>query len=277
VELEHDLPRIKAQGFGLAAISYDTVAILKNFADRRGITFPLLSDPESKIIRSFDILNESTPKNTPFAGIPYPGTYLLDRKGVVVSKYFVDDFKERDTAGEVLVKQFGIKTEEAHSTAETKYFQIATSASNELVHQGQHISLVLDLDLKPKMHVYAPGVQGGYIPIDWKIADSPGFKAGAADYPKPRVLRLDVIKETVPVFLGHLRVVRDLVIGTDAQVKPLLGSGSELTVEGSLRYQVCDDRECYVPATLPLKWVLKFEPLDRQRVPAELQRKAPTP
>ena len=269
------MPRIKAQGFGLAAISYDSVAILKNFADRRGITFPLLSDPESKIIQSFGILSVSAPKNTPFAGIPYPGTYLVSRQGVVISKFFVDDFKERDTAAEILVKQFGIRTDEAHSTAQTKYFQIATSASNELVHQGQHISLVVDLDLKPKMHVYAPEVQGGYIPIDWKMADSTGFRASAVEYPKPRVLRLDVIKETVPVYLGQVRLVRDVVIGTDAQVKPLLGSANELTVEGSLRYQVCDDKECYLPATQPLKWVLKFEPLDRQRVPSELQRKAP--
>ncbi len=273
MELEHDFPRIQAQGFGLAAISYDSVAILQNFAERRGITFPLLSDPQSKIIQSFGILNESAPRNTPFSGIPYPGTYLVDRQGVVISKFFVDDFKERDTAAEILVKQFGIRTEEAHSTAETKYFQLATSSSNELVHQGQHISLVVDLDLKPRIHVYAPGVQGGYIPIDWKLPDSAGYKVLTAVYPKPQVIHLDVIKETVPVFLGQVRLVRDIVIGTDAQVKPLLGSANELTVEGSLRYQVCDDKECYLPSTQPLKWVLKFEPLDRQRVPPELQRK----
>ncbi len=273
MELEHALPRIRQQGFGLAAISYDSVAVLKNFAGRRGITFPLLSDPDSRIIQSFGILNESTPKNTPFSGIPNPGTYLLDPKGLVVSKYFVDDFRERDTAGEILVKQFGIRTEEAHSTAETRYFQVSASASNQLVHQGQHISLLLDLELKPKMHVYAPEVQNGYIPIDWKIADSPAFKPSAVDYPKPQVLRLDVIKETVPVYVGRVRLVRNIVIGSDAQVKPMLAGGSELIVDGSLRYQACDDRECYLPATLALKWTLQFEPLDRQRVPAELQRK----
>ena len=273
MELEHDLPKIKAQGFGLAAISYDSVAALKHFADRRGITFPLLSDPESRIIQSFGILNDSAPKNSPFSGIPYPGTYLVDPAGVVISKYFVDDFRERDTAGEILVKQFGIRTEEAHSTAETKYFQVSASASNTIVHQGQHISLMLDLDLKPKMHVYSPGVTRGYIPIDWKMTESAGFAPGAVDYPKPEVLRLDVIKETVPVYLGRIRLARDLVIGTDAQVKGLLTAESKLVVEGSLRYQVCDDRECYQPATLPLRWELQFEALDRQRVPAELQRK----
>ena len=271
--MEHDLPKIKAQGYGLAALSYDSVGILKSFADRRGITFPLLADPESKTIRTFGILNETAPQHSPFFGIPYPGTYLVDRQGKVIAKFFVDDYKERDTAAEILVRQFGIRTEEAHSTGQTKYFQISTGASNGLVHQGQHISLVVDLDLKPKMHVYAPGVQGGYIPIDWKIADSTGFKAEPVAFPTPKVLRLEAIKETVPVFLGQVRLVRDIVIGTDAQVKPLLSSENELTVEGSLRYQVCDDKECYLPATQPLKWVLKFEPLDRQRAPAELQHR----
>lgn len=229
----------------------------------------MLSDPDSKIIRAFGILNETAPKNTPFAGIPHPGTYIVDPKGIVTAKYFVDDYRERDTAAEILAKQFGIRVEEAHSTAETRYLSVTTAASNELVHQGQHITLQVELDLKPRMHVYAPGVQGGYIPIDWKLADSPTFKAAAVDYPKPQLLHLDVIKETVPVFLGKLRLTRDVVIGTDKDV-----AGNQVVIEGSLRYQVCDDRECYPPATQPLKWTLQFEPLDRQRVPPEMQRKS---
>jgi peroxiredoxin len=33
--------------------------VLKSFADRQHITYPLLSDPDSKIIRAYDILNEA--------------------------------------------------------------------------------------------------------------------------------------------------------------------------------------------------------------------------
>ena len=47
------------------------------------------------------------------------------------------------------------------------------------------------------------------------------------------------------------------------------------SIEGVLRYQACDDRLCYVPQELPLKWTFQLETLDRQRVPAGLQRKAP--
>jgi len=46
-----------------------------------------------------------------------------------------------------------------------------------------------------------------------------------------------------------------------------------MVLEGSLRYQACDDHECYIPETVPLKWTFSFEPLDRERVPAEIQRK----
>jgi predicted dithiol-disulfide oxidoreductase (DUF899 family) len=73
VELQSNLEKIRAEGLGVAAISYDSVAVLKSFAERRGITFPLLSDPESKIIRDFGIFNEQSQKGTIQYGIPYPG------------------------------------------------------------------------------------------------------------------------------------------------------------------------------------------------------------
>jgi len=79
------------------------------------------------------------------------------------------------------------------------------------------------------------------------------------------MLRLEAIDETVPVYNGKFRLVRDITIG-----KAYLGT---LTVEGTLKYQACDDRMCYVPQTVPLKWTFQVEPHDRERPPAELQRK----
>jgi hypothetical protein len=233
----------------------------------------MLSDPDSKIIQRFGILNDTAPKDTPFYGIPYPGTYVIDPKGIVTAKYFEGDYKERDTASEILVRQFGVSSGAAHATTETKHLRVTTSASADVVHPGQHIMLIVDLDLQPKMHVYAPGVEG-YIPIDWKMPVSEAFKIAAPAWPPSRKLRLEAIQETVPVYTGKFRLIRDITIGTQAQIKPLLDEKSELKVQGTLRYQACDDRMCYVPANVPLQWIFKVEPLDRERVPAELQRKA---
>jgi hypothetical protein len=48
-------------------------------------------DPDSKLIRTYDILNETTKPGTPTYGIPYPGVHVVDAQGRVVSKYFEDD------------------------------------------------------------------------------------------------------------------------------------------------------------------------------------------
>ncbi len=257
---------------GLAAISYDSVPVLKSFADRKQITFPLLSDPESKIIRSFGILNETVEKSNPFFGVPNPGTYVLNPKGVVIAKYFEDDYKERDTASAILVRQFGLKTEAAHSTAQGKQLSLSTSASASNVATGAHVALVVDIDLKPGMHVYAPGVKG-YLAIDWQQPDTDAAKALPVAYPAPKTLRLEAIDETVPVYLGQVRLVRDIVIASDAKVKPLLDSSGDLTLQGTLKYQACDDKKCYLPDSIPLRWTLRYQQMDRQRAAPELQRK----
>ena len=83
MELERNLAAIRKQGLGVAAISYDSVAVLKNFADRQHITFPLLSDSGSQTIRAFGILNETVKPDTAFYGIPYPGTFIVNAQGKV--------------------------------------------------------------------------------------------------------------------------------------------------------------------------------------------------
>jgi AhpC/TSA family protein/cytochrome c biogenesis DsbD-like protein len=254
----------------LAAISYDSVAVLKTFADRKHITYLLLSDPDSKIIRTFGILNETVPANSMAYGIPYPGTYLVDTSGKVVAKFFEQDFKERTPAVEIL-ERFGGALGSKQATVEAKHLRLSTSASTNVVHPNQRVALFLDIDLMPKMHVYAQGVQV-YIPIQWKMTET-AAKFYPVRYPAPEMLRLEVIKETVPVYRGHVRLGEDVVIGTEAQVKPRLNEHGEMVLEGSLRYQACDDHECYIPETVPLKWTFSFEPLDRERVPAEIQRK----
>ena len=165
----------------------------------------------------------------------------------------------------------GARLGQTPATVEAKHLRLSSSASTNVVHPNQRVALFLDIDLMPKMHVYAPGVQG-YIAIEWKMTET-AAKFYPVRYPAPENLRLEVIKETVPVYRGHVRLGEDVVIGPEAQVKPKLNEHGEMVLEGSLRYQACDDRECYIPETVPLKWTFKFEPLDRERVPAEIQHK----
>jgi hypothetical protein len=274
VELEQNLDRIRKQGLGLAAVSYDSVEVLKNFADRRHITFPLLSDPQSKIIRAFGILNDTVQPGTAQFGIPYPGTFILDTKGTVVAKYFEDDFRERISASDILVRQFGAVADSDSSSEEASHLSLTTAASMAVARPGERIVLSLELDLKPNMHVYAPGVEG-YIPIDWKLEESPAAKVLPFQYPASQKLHLKAIGETVPVYRGRMRVTREITFGPENAVRPLVTPTGELILKGSLRYQACDDRKCYLPETVPLEWRFHFEGLDRERAPVNLQRKLP--
>ena len=216
----------------------------------------------------FGILNETVPANSMAYGIPYPGTYVVDTSGKVVAKFFENDFKERTPTLEILDQLEG-GFGSAQATLEAKQLRLSLSASTNVVHPNQRVALFLNIGLMPKMHVYAPGVQG-YIALDWKMTET-AARIYPVRYPVPENLRLEVIKETVPVYRGHVQLVGDVVIGPEAQVKPKLNEHGEMVLEGSLRYQACDDHECYIPETVPLKWTFQFEPLDRERVPAELQ------
>jgi hypothetical protein len=273
VELQQNLAAIKKQGLGVAALSYDSIGTLKSFADRQHITYTLLSDPDSKVIRTFNILNETTKPGTTTYGIPYPGVYIISAQGKVVSKYFEDDYKDRVSTADILARQFGAPVRAAQNASETDHLRITTAASNDLARPGLRIALSLEIELKAGMHVYAPGVED-YIPIDWRLDDGgPAAKRHAFNYPRSEMLRLAAINETVPVYRGRIRIVREITFGQEAALKPLVSASGDLVVKGSFRYQACDDRKCYVPQEVPLEWRFKYEGLDRQRAPSQFQRK----
>lgn len=271
MELEQSLGRIKAQGLGLAAISYDSVEVLKAFADREHITYPLLSDPDSKVIRSYGILNETVDQSSPFFGIPYPGIYVLDVRGVVTAKYFEDDYRVRDTAASILVRHFGLEPA-PRASVRAKHLTLATAGGEEAARPQQRFTLSVDISLPEHVHVYAPGVTG-YIPISLSLKPSPAFQADPVSYPPSRTMRLEAIHETVPVYQGHVRILATITLSGPQALQPLLDADHSLPIEGEFRYQACDDHECFVPETVPVKWAIPILPFDRSRVPESLRRK----
>ncbi len=93
VQLQKDLATIRDSGIQVVGISYDEPRVLASFAEKAKIEFPLLSDPESKTIEAFHILNaEAKGKGE---GIPHPGTFVIDRKGIIRAKLFLEGYRER--------------------------------------------------------------------------------------------------------------------------------------------------------------------------------------
>ena len=95
VQLQRDLKSIEAERIQLVGINYDDTKVLKTFSDRMKIAFPLLSDPGSRTIDAYHIRNEAARGKA--EGVPSPGTFILDRRGIIRAKLFREGFRERHT------------------------------------------------------------------------------------------------------------------------------------------------------------------------------------
>jgi hypothetical protein len=167
--------------------------------------------------------------------------------------------------------------EGTHETSvQSNYLAMKYFSTTDTVRPDLRFTLVADFTLPPKMHVYTPEVKG-YIPIQWKIEDSPNYTAKPAEYPKGQLLMLPAINEIVSVYQNSFRITEDVVMAASNVLQPILNGDKTLKIRGELKYQACDDKICYLPQTVPLEWTLKLEPLDRDRVPEPIQHKPASP
>ena len=269
------MEEFRRQGYGVCAVTYDTVEILADFAQRRNITYPLLADPESKMIRDFGVLNTSVPRDHLWYGVPYPGTFVVDANGIVQAKYFESSYRDRYSAPTILLREFDSVAGTRQTTVQTNYLAMTYYATRDRVRPNLRFTVVADFQLPPKMHVYAPEVKT-YIPIRFELDPSSHFVLHATEYPKSEILYLPAIQEAVPVYQGKFRIMQDVTMAGSQVLQPILSGSREVKLTGKLYYQACDDKICYLPESLPLEWVLKVEPLDRERVPEAIQHRTPT-
>jgi peroxiredoxin len=271
IQLQAAKERFEKQGIKLAGISYDSVEILKYFSDRRKIDFPLLSDPDSKIIRMYQVLNSEA--IGPNAGMARPGYFFIDTEGMIREKFFEAKYRERLTGNNVLSKLFPELGEEVTDTVEAPNLQIRMEQSDRVAVPGNLVTLTAEVRLPPDVHVYAPGTKG-YKAIKLAIDPLPDFEMRQASYPSAKILYLPAIKERVPVFEGAFRIRQELKVNSMAEFSGTLGAeGKKVTVKGNLEYQACDSKICFLPATVPVEWQLQIEPLDRQRAPEDIRHK----
>lgn len=260
MQLQQSFPDLQKRGIGLAAVSYDAQATLQAFSDKRSITFPLLSDAGSDTIRRYGILNTEATGRA--AGIPYPGTFLLDARAVVLSRSFEERYQERASAASLTTQAASGPRRGVHRT-ETPHLVLTTSSSDAAAAPGTRISLLLDIAPRPKMHVYSPE-QKELIPISLSLASDDAFKAHPARYPASEKYFFEPLNETQLVYSKPFRIVQDVTLSlTPALRERARADGATLTLSGTLRYQACDDKVCYMPQTLPVSWTIALRPLER--------------
>jgi peroxiredoxin len=264
VELQGRLEELKRQGFGVAGLSYDAVTVLSDFSSRRGITFPLLSDPGSITIKTYGILNTTVPEsNRQMYGIPFPGTFMLNRRGVVTSRFFEEAYQERNTVGNIMARLDNHIDVQA-TTIASPQLGLTSYASDNTVAPGTQFSVVIDVRPARGVHVYAPGVTG-YKPIALSIQPQPGVLVRPARYPQSEDYHFKPLNEHVKVYQRPFRIVQEIVIDSSPQAEAAMKTLTSLTIDGVLNYQACDDKVCFTPQAVPLTWTVSLRQLDRER------------
>lgn len=98
----------------------------------------------------------------------------------------------------------------------------------------------------PKMHVYGPDVTG-YQPFTLTVDPVPGVTVGRVVYPPSGTYVFPPTGESSRAYLKPFVVKQGLSL--DAAKRRALAAGTPLTLLVTLRYQACDDRVCYRPAS----------------------------
>ena len=131
----------------------------------------------------------------------------------------------------------------AAAAQETAHLSIATSASAVAAKKA---TLRVDVEPKPNMHVYAPG-QKDYIVIQLKLDENPAIVAAKAKFPAPEKYTMPALNETQLVYSKPFRITQDVT---------LKSASGPVTIKGTLRYQACDDKICYIPQNVPVSWTV---------------------
>ena len=258
------------EGIGLAAISYDSEAILRDFAERHRIEYPLIADPKSEIIGQYGVLNTEATGFT--KGMAYPGYFYVMPDGTIKETFFETAYTDRYTAGNLILTFFPELVEGNGREVAAPHIKLTLFQSDEMVGPGSRFTLGAEIVLPPDTHVYAPGVKG-YKPIQLTMQASPEFRLLPLRYPDSKVLFLPAINESVPVYEGSFSLLQDVVISADRQFIASLREPKKVTLSGTLFYQACDHEKCYLPQQLAVSWDVQVIPLDRQRSPGLMQHK----
>ena len=268
----------------MAAISYDSPQILADFSKRHLITFPLLSDAGSATITRYGILNTVVEEalgpggkdpavladlqryatagqaSERLKGIPFPGTFMIDRQGRVTSRFFEDYYWERNTVSNMMLRLGAGRSPVQAIEASTEHLDLKAYASDASVALGTRFSLSLDITPKPGMHVYAPGATS-YKVITLNITPQPHVRTASLRYPASEIYYFKPLNERVPVYKKPFSLVMEVVPEATTEARKALAAQKALMISGTLEYQACDDMICYNPVSLPLSWKVELQGL----------------
>jgi hypothetical protein len=228
--------------------------VLARFASAHQITFPMLSDKGSAVIRRYGILNTNIPSTHTFYGIPFPGEYLVAPDGRVADKVFLPDFQDRATASEVLLKDFGIGAGDDVVEVKSDETTARIRLSDSSAFSGQQLAVAASFAIKPGWHIYGQPLPKGYVPTAISF-DNAMVAQQSFEFPKPTPIKFVALGETLPAYTGDFKAIGKVLL------REKLPAG-EHKLAGELKFQECNDQICKMPQTVRFEIPLAIQPIN---------------
>ncbi|GLZ08626.1 peroxiredoxin [Actinomadura sp. NBRC 104412] len=87
VDFQGSLPELEAAGVTVVGISPDEPRKLAKFREKEGLTFPLLSDPDAKVLQEYGAYGEKKLYGRVVVGV-IRSTFLIDAEGRIEKAYY---------------------------------------------------------------------------------------------------------------------------------------------------------------------------------------------
>jgi len=245
----------RAAGVRLYALSYDEPDALADYAKAHDTTFTMLSDPDSEVIRSFGILNTLIPPDDhPWYGLPFPGSYVIDADGVIVAKFFEHNFAVRSGPEQLLAAALGQEFEVPAPSGEAPAGQVSADVriDGDRLPMGVTRQIVAAFRVPPGKHRYSEPVPDGLVAAAIELDDNEGILSYEPVTPPTAPLTLSGSGETLQVYEGD--VVLRLPVTQNARHMQKDDQGRFVTISGRVRWQACDDTECFLPESMPFSF-----------------------
>lgn len=135
---------------------------------------------------------------------------------------------------------------------------------------GQTIEGTIELNVPPGYHINAnPASQSLLIPTEFVPDKLPEYTISDITYPAPKVV--DVAGAQTKVYEGTVPIKFKLHIkNTTSESEPT----PFIDFTGTVKYQACDDKNCYPPAQVTLKTTVEIDAAEKPNTPEAL---APQP
>ncbi len=235
-----------AAGVAVYALSYDEADALRDFRDAHGITYTLLSDPDSEVIRSFGILNTLIdPDDHPWYGIPNPGTYVVNAEGAITHKFFDNNRAVRAGPEQLLRAAQGqpmLESKADEAAPEGVQVHVALDGNNLALSVQK--DLVVRFSVPAGRHVYAEPAPQGSVAVEVTLDENDRLVQRPIIQPASEPHTLAGTGESFQVhhdlFELRLPLTVNSAAGSDA---------AEITISGEVRWQSCDDEVCDIPTS----------------------------